>query len=76
MKNEPLEIEDEWDTHSICNQILDKGAMMIHGFVPGTGKSFLGETSLFYSLFSLLGNFKQKKLMQSLITNSSQYQWR
>ena len=31
MQNEMLQIEDERDTHSICNQILDKGAMMIRG---------------------------------------------
>ena len=43
MKNETLQIEDEWDTHSICKEISDKRAMMIRGFVAGTGKSFIGE---------------------------------
>ena len=43
MKNETLQIEDEWDTHSICKQILEKGAMMIRGRIPGMGKSFIGE---------------------------------
>ena len=43
MKNETLQIEDEWDAHSICKDILDKGAMMSRGKIPGTGKSFIGE---------------------------------
>ena len=43
MENKTLQIEDEWDTHSICKQILEKVAMMICDFVPGTGKSFIGE---------------------------------
>ena len=43
MKNETLQIEDEWDTHSICKEILDKRAMMIRGRILGTGKSFIGE---------------------------------
>ena len=43
MKHETLHIEDEWDTHSICKEISDKGAMVIRGFVPGTGKSYIGD---------------------------------
>ena len=43
MKNETLQIEDEWDTHSICKQILDKGAMMIRAVFAGSGKSYIGE---------------------------------
>ena len=44
MENETLQIEDEWDTHSICKKILDKGAMMIRGKIPGTRKSSIGES--------------------------------
>ena len=42
--NERLNIEDEWDTHKICKQIIDCGGKcLIRGKVGGTGKSYIGE---------------------------------
>ena len=42
--NERLNIEDEWDIHKICKQIIDCGGKcLIRGKVGGTGKSYIGE---------------------------------
>ena len=42
--NERLNIEDEWDTDTICKQIIDCGGKcLIKGKVGGTGKSYIGE---------------------------------
>ena len=49
-KNEQLIVKDEWDTKTICEQILDNGGnVIIKGKVPGTGKSYIAE------YFSMLG---------------------
>ena len=82
MKNETLQIEDGWDTHSICKQILEKEAMMIRAVFAASGKALLVNTflkcttSVFNSQFLLTDLFKKKKSMQSPTTSSSQYQWR
>ena len=37
-----LSVEDEWDTDTIVKQnVLPYGRLMIRGFVPGTGKSYI-----------------------------------
>ena len=73
MKNEALHMEDEWDAHRISKQILDKGAMMVRGFVPGTGKTFIGEYFTQTNkrvLFVVPTNrlLQEKKSMESLTT--------
>ena len=43
-KNERLNIEDEWDTHTICKQIIDCGGKcLIRARFAGGGKSYIGE---------------------------------
>ena len=43
-KNERLNIEDEWDTHTICKQIIDCGGKcLIRARFAGSGKSYIGE---------------------------------
>ena len=43
-KNERLNIEDEWDTHTICKQIIDCGGKcLIRVRFAGSGKSYVGE---------------------------------
>ena len=44
LKNERLNIEDEWDTHTICKQIIDCGGKcLIRARFAGSGKSYIGE---------------------------------
>ena len=44
LKNERLTIEDEWDTHTICKQIIDCGGKcLIRARFAGSGKSYIGE---------------------------------
>ena len=43
-KNERLNIEDEWDTDTICKQIIDCGGKcLIRARFAGSGKSYIGE---------------------------------
>ena len=42
-KNERLPTPDEYDTQSICENIVECGGCVIKGAVPGTGKSYIGE---------------------------------
>ena len=43
-KNERLNIEDEWDTHTICKQIIGCGGKcLIRARFAGSGKSYIGE---------------------------------
>ena len=44
LKNERLNIEDEWDTETICRQIIDCGGKcLIRARFAGSGKSYIGE---------------------------------
>ena len=41
--NEEIIVKDEWDTTSICNEIIVKSPCVIKGKFPGTGKSYIAE---------------------------------
>ena len=44
LRNEKLNIEDEWDTDTICKQIIDCGGKcLIRARFAGSGKSYIGE---------------------------------
>ena len=42
-ENEALDVVDEWDTETICKQIIPNSPCMIRGKLPGTGKSYIAE---------------------------------
>ena len=43
VSNVKLEVEDEWDTKTICEKIMLRNPVIIRGKFPGTGKSYIGE---------------------------------
>ena len=43
VSNIKVEVEDEWDTKTICEKIMLRNPVIIRGKFPGTGKSYIGE---------------------------------
>ena len=43
ISNVKVEVEDEWDTKTICEKIMLRNPVIIRGKFPGTGKSYIGE---------------------------------
>ena len=43
VSNVKVEVEDEWDTKTICEKIMLRNPVIIRGKFPGTGKSYIGE---------------------------------
>ena len=43
ISNIKVEVEDEWDTKTICEKIMLRSPVIIRGKFPGTGKSYIGE---------------------------------
>ena len=43
ISNIKVEVEDEWDTKTICEKIMLRNPVIIRGKFPGTGKSYIGE---------------------------------
>ena len=43
ISNVKVEVEDEWDTKTICEKIMLRSPVIIRGKFPGTGKSYIGE---------------------------------
>ena len=43
ISNIKAEVEDEWDTKTICEKIMLRNPVIIRGKFPGTGKSYIGE---------------------------------
>ena len=43
VRNVSINIEDEWETKTICEKILTRSPVIIRGKYPGTGKSYIGE---------------------------------
>ena len=41
-ENEALDVVDEWDTETICKQIIPNSPCVIRAKYPGSGKSFIG----------------------------------
>ena len=41
-ENEALDVIDEWDTETICKQIIPNSPCVIRAKYPGSGKSFIG----------------------------------
>ena len=41
-ENEPLDVVNEWDTETICKQIIPNSPCVIRAKYPGSGKSFIG----------------------------------
>ena len=41
--NIKVEVEDEWDTKAICENIATRNPVISRGNFPGTGKSYIGE---------------------------------
>ena len=75
LKNEKLNIEDEWDTHQICQQIKEEagGKCLIKGKVGGTGKSYTGEyfKKLGYNALFVVGTnqLSQEKECEAITLN-------
>ena len=43
ISNIKVEVEDEWDTKTICEKIMLRNLVIVRGKFPGTGKSYIGE---------------------------------
>ena len=42
-ENEPIDVIDEFDTETICNQIIQRNPCMIRAKFAGSGKSYIGQ---------------------------------
>ena len=42
-ENEPIDVVDEFDTKTICNQIIQQNPCMIRAKFAGSGKSYIGQ---------------------------------
>ena len=42
-ENEPIDVVDEFDTRTICNQIIQENPCMIRAKFAGSGKSYIGQ---------------------------------
>ena len=42
-ENEPIDVVDEFDTKTICNQIIQQNPCMIRAKIAGSGKSYIGQ---------------------------------
>ena len=42
-ENEPIDVVDEFDTRTICNQIIQQNPCMIRAKFAGSGKSYIGQ---------------------------------
>ena len=74
-ENEKIEVKDEYDTQSICEQIVQCNPVFIKGRVAGTGKSYIGEymKNLGYNVLFVVPNHKQLQEVNAEATTYNKF---